>query len=474
MQASPVHTSDPTELLADALRQKAGGFVELRYHKKRSRALAVEKGRVETAQITEHTGVGVRVLEDGTWGFASTDRVELGAILAAIDQARAAARSSARARTERTGELPPLALARGRFESPGVDELAGRPLEETLALVLRMEEKARASSSSIQSAAATYTDVFEEKGIVTSDGARAWTRLVRPEFRIAAVAQKDGEIQRGAESVGVTGGWECLFRAASAEALADKAASRAVDLLRAGYPEGGRTRVLLSPSLVGLLTHEAVGHTVEADFVLAGSVAAGKLGQRVASEHVTLCDSGTSEYHDGAGGTILVDDEGVTARKTEIIKNGVLTSYLHDRESAARFGVAPTGSARAWEYDNEPLIRMRNTYIAPGDAGLDEMIAAIGDGYLLDGAANGQADANGEFMFGTREAYKITNGKKGPLLRGVNISGQAFEVLKSVDRVGRDFKWDLGSGHCGKGQPAKVDAGGPWLSCEVVLGGRRS
>ena len=207
---------------------------------------------------------------------------------------------------------------------------------------------------------------------------------------------------------------------------------------------------------------------------LAGSVAAGKLGQRVASEHVTLCDSGTSEYHDGAGGTILVDDEGVTARKTEIIKQGVLTSYLHDRESAARFGVAPTGSARAWEYDNEPLIRMRNTYIAPGDAGLDEMIAAIGDGYLLDGAANGQADANGEFMFGTREAYKITNGRKGPLLRGVNISGQAFEVLKSVDRVGRDFKWDLGSGHCGKGQPAKVDAGGPWLSCEVVLGGRRS
>lgn len=474
MEARRANTFDPTELLSEALRKKSGGFVELRYHKKRSRALAVEKGRVETAQITEHTGVGVRVLEDGTWGFASTDRVELGAVCDAIDQARAAARSSARARTERTAQLPPFALARGRFESPGVDELADRPLEETLALVLRMEEKARGSSTSIQSAAATYTDVFEEKGIVTSDGARAWTRLVRPEFRIAAVAQKDGEIQRGSESVGVTGGWECLFRAASAEALADKAASRAVDLLGAGYPEGGRTKVLLSPSLVGLLTHEAVGHTVEADFVLAGSVAAGKLGQRVGSEHVTLCDSGASEYHDGAGGTILVDDEGVPTQKTVIIKDGILTSYLHDRESAARFGVAPTGSARAWEYDNEPLIRMRNTYIAPGDAGLDELVADTRDGYLLDGAANGQADANGEFMFGTREAYKITNGKKGPLLRGVNISGQAFEVLKSVDRVGRDFKWDLGSGHCGKGQPAKVDAGGPWLSCEVVLGGRRS
>lgn len=469
-----MNQTDPTDLLSRALERNSGGFVELRFHRKRSRAVAVEKGRVETAQITEHTGVGVRVLEQGTWGFASTDRVEQASVERAIDQARAAARSSSSARKERTPELPRSNLARGRFESPGVQELADRPLAETLELVLRMEEKARASSSSIQSAASAYSEVFEEKGIVTSDGAKAWTRLVRPEFRISAVAQKDGEIQRGSEAIGATGGWDCLFRAASAEALAEKAAARAVDLLRAGYPEGGRTKVLLSPSLVGLLTHEAVGHTVEADFVLAGSVAAGKLGQRVGSELVTLADSGRSEFQLGAGGTLNVDDEGVATQNTLIIKDGLLVGYLHDRESAARFGVQPTGNARAWEYDDEPLIRMRNTYIAPGQSTLEELIAAIDDGYLLDGAANGQADSNGEFMFGTREAYRIVKGKKGALLRGVNISGQAFDVLRSVDGVGRDFIWDLGSGHCGKGQPAKVDAGGPWLSCEVVLGGRQS
>jgi TldD protein len=231
-------------------------------------------------------------------------------------------------------------------------------------------------------------------------------------------------------------------------------------------------RVLLSPGLVGLLTHEAVGHTVEADFVQAGSVAAGKIGTRVASERVTLADSGASELLPGAGGTLAVDDEGVPAGKAVIIRDGILVSYLHDRESAARFGVAPTGNARAWEYEHAPLIRMRNTYVAPGDGDLAEMIASIDDGYLLDGAANGQADSNGEFMFGTREAYRITKGKKGPLLRGVNLSGQAFEVLRSVERVGKDFVWDLGAGHCGKGQPAKVDAGGPWILCTVVLGGR--
>ncbi len=464
--------SDPTDLLQEVLSGIDEDFVELRFHKKRTRSLSVEKGRVDQAKISEHTGVGVRVLTGGSWGFASTDRVDAETIKRSVEGARRAARASAAQKRDKAAPLPATELARGRFEAPGTSELAGRPIEESLGMVLRLEEQARNSSSAIQSAGCSYTEVFEEKGIVTTDGAKAWTQLVRPEFRIMAVAQRDGEIQRGSEAVGVTGGWDCLFRNATAEALTDKAAKLAVDLLGAGYPDGGRKRVLLSPSLVGLLTHEAVGHTVEADFVMSGSVAAGKLGTRVASDLVTLCDSGASEYYDGAGGTLLVDDEGVATQNTTIIRNGVLENYLHDRASAAHFEVAPTGNARAWEYDDEPLIRMRNTYIAPGDATLEEMIADIEDGFLLDGPANGQADSNGEFMFGTREAYRIVNGKKGELMRGVNISGAAFDVLKTVDRVGADFVWDLGSGHCGKGQPAKVDAGGPWLSCEVIVGGR--
>jgi TldD protein len=463
---------DPTDLLCEALRGKEGGFVELRFHRKRSRGVAVEKGRVDTAQSSEHTGVGVRVHESGTWGFASTDEAELGSIRRAIDQARSAARAGAGARKEHSVPLAPTTLARGRFESPGVAEAAGRTTESLLELALATEAATRGASSSIASASTSYSEVFEEKGIVTSDGAKAWTRLVRPEFRVVAVAQKAGDMQRGAELVGVTGGWECLFRQKSAAELSESAARQAVDLLDAGYPEGGRVRVLLSPAIVGLLTHEAIGHTVEADFVAAGSCAAGKLGQRVASELVTLCDSGASEFHDGAGGTLAVDDEGVPTRRTTIIREGLLSSYLHDRESAAKFGVEPTGNARAWEYDNEPLIRMRNTYIAPGTSTLEELIAAIDEGYLLEGAANGQADSNGEFMFGTRLAWRIEKGKKTKLLRGVNISGQAFEVLSSVDGVGAEFRWDLGSGHCGKGQPAKVDAGGPWLSCRVLVGGR--
>ena len=152
--------------------------------------------------------------------------------------------------------------------------------------------------------------------------------------------------------------------------------------------------------------------------------------------------------------------------------DGVLRSYLHNRETAAKFGVAPTGNARAYEYDNEPLGRRRNTYVEPGETPLEKMIGELDDGYLLVGAKNGQADANAEFMFVVGEVYPVKNGKLGPLHRGTTITGNAFEVLSSVDAVGDAFAWELGSGFCGKGQPAKVDAGGPHLRCTVTMAGK--
>jgi TldD protein len=341
-------------------------------------------------------------------------------------------------------------------------------------MAAELEKRVRASSPAIRSAACGYNEIYEEKCIVTSDGAAASFRVVRPELRVQAIAEKNGELSTGFEAVGATGGWQCLFRNGTGEYFAEKAARTATDLLSARTPEGGRATVILAPSIVGLLVHEAIGHTVEADFVQAGSVAAGKIGQRVASDLVTIADSGASEFYTGAGGTIPIDDEGVLTGRTEIIRGGILVSYLHNRESAAQFGVEPTGNARAWEYSDQPLIRMRNTYLAPGAISLEEMIASTKDGYLLEGPRNGQADSSGEFMFGVQEARRIHDGKLGDLVRGVVISGIAFDVLKTVDAVSDSFKWDLGSGYCGKGQPAKVDAGGPYVRCEVLLGGEQS
>ena len=464
--------SEPLEVLSQAL-AATDGFVELRYHDKSTRTVSVEKAKVESTGYIRRSGVGVRVLEQGRWGLASTGRLEAAAVGRAIDRARSAARAGADRPAEELTRLPEVELARGEFDQPGIDEAANRSLEERIAMTSGLEAHMRRAGQRVSSALCSYNEIFEHKAIVTSDGARASFRLVRPELRLQAVAERDGQLSPGFESVGVTGGWDCLFSPDSGERLAEKAARTATDLLSAKHPEGGKATVILAPSIVGLLVHEAIGHTTEADFVQAGSVAAGKLGQRVASELVTLADSGNSEFYAGAGGTIPVDDEGVVAGRTTIIEQGILVSYLHNRQSAAKFGVAPTGNARAWEYSDEPLIRMRNTYLEPGKSSLEEMIATTENGYLLDGPRNGQADATGEFMFAVQEARRIRRGKLGELVRGVTISGIAFDVMATVDAVSDVFRWDLGSGYCGKGQPAKVDAGGPYVRCRATIGGQQ-
>ncbi|HEY1097367.1 MAG TPA: TldD/PmbA family protein [Myxococcota bacterium] len=449
-----------------------GPWLELRLHDRRTRSITVEDGRTEAARAVRHCGVGVRAFFDGAWGFASTSVLTLPAIERAIAQATAAATAAAKGKKRGGKKLTqPAAVPwqNGTYVSPGLEPLHSRSLADKIDLVMQTAVAARKAGARITSASATYSEIVDEKFIVTADGARIHILDDKPELRVNVVAGRDGELQSCTEASGKTGGFGDLFMRRTAQQMADKAAQTATDLLSAPGVEGGRQKVILAPDVVGLLVHEAIGHTVEADFVLAGSAAAGKLGHKVASDLVTLCDSGHSEYEAGAGGIVLVDDEGVPARKVTIIERGVLKSYLHNRETAEHFGVEPTGNARAFEYDNEPLIRMRNTYIEPGITPLPAMIEGVDDGWLLAGAKNGQADANAEFMFVVGEAYPIKNGKLGPLHKGTTITGDAFDVLRSVDAVGDAFCWDLGSGYCGKGQPAKVDAGGPHIRCTATL-----
>jgi TldD protein len=448
-------------------------WTELRVHDRRALEITVRKGVLESAAFRKIAGVGVRVLVDGTWGFSSTARLDRGAILEAVADARSAAAATSGGRATRVERLQDCALAVGEFRSGDAADIAAHATEEKTALVVDTEKRLRQASPSIRSATCRYTEIVDEKWIVSTDGADAHIEDAKLEFMASAVAAKGDDMTVCYKGTGVTGGWDDLFAVWTPGRVIEHVAKTAVDLLAAPHAPGGAATVILNPELVGLLAHEAIGHTVEADFVLSGSAASGKLGQRVASDLVTLADAGPAVIGaPSAGGIVLVDDEGVPAGKTVIIDHGVLRSYLHDRESAAIFGVAPTGNARAWQYDDEPIIRMRNTYLEPGASSLEEMVASVKDGFLLAGAGSGQADANAEFMFGVQEAYEIKDGRLGRLLRGATISGDAFEVLHGVDMVSLGFEWAIGSGHCGKGQPAKVDGGGPHVRTRVLVGGR--
>lgn len=454
-----------------ALVARAPHWVEVRYHKRFSQGLQVTKGLVKQARATTTSGIGLRVLVDGAWGFSATSTFTDKSLDQMLKRAIEGAKSISQLKKAKVTLSPSKNLAKGMFSLPGYAELLKMPLEAKLDSVLKTEDTTRKQSKLIRNSTCAYQELFEDKIILTTDGADAISQLARNEIRLSAVAEKNGSLSEGHETTGKTGSWECLFKGHSLNQMSETAAKLATDLLEAKRAPGGLKTLILSPGMVGLLCHEAIGHTVEADFVLSGSVAKGKLGTKVASSLVTLCDSGVIKSTPNGGGDLLVDDEGILTQRTEIIKNGVLNSYLHNRESAALFGVEPTGNARAWLYNDEPLIRMRNTYLEPGEMSLDEMIASTQDGYLLDGPLGGQADATGEFMFGAQKVQRIENGKIVETLKGATISGQAFEVLSTVDAVSKEFALDLGSGYCGKGQPAKVDAGGPWIRCKALIGG---
>src|SRR5690606_5047670 len=217
------------------------------------------------------------------------------------------------------------------------------------------------------------------------------------------------------------------------------------------YAAAGVKTCVLAPELTGILAHEAIGHTCEADLVLGGSVVGPKLGQLVASPLVSLVDFAHTALGETCPVPIFVDDEGTKATDAVLIDHGILKGFLHNKESARHFQVPPTGNARAYRFSDEPLIRMRNTAILPGKASLEEIIASLDDGYYLIRPSNGQADATSEFMFGVTLGYEVKNGKLGRAIKDTTISGLAFQVLQTVSAVSQEFKW-LNGGMCGKKQ----------------------
>ncbi len=457
------------DILKKAMGEAKADYVELRFHERESLSISVSGKEVDQAVSSSSRGTGIRVLYRGAWGFGSTNFMGYEDILETLRRAEVSAKVASENRKELVKGIAEGRAATGLFTANVTGNLSNISTETKIGVVL--DAAHRAEGDGIVTTRSLYREILDHKIIVSSIGAEAEIYDSKPEFMVSAIAKEEGVMVSGRESVGVTGGWGELFKVHSPEDMADSAREKAIRLSKAKVITGGKSTVILDQGLVGLISHEAIGHTTEADFVLSGSAAAGMVGKEVASPLVTLVDSGVSAIAGTAAGSIPVDDEGTLTQEAVIIENGVMKGYMHNRETAHIFGVEPTGNARAYEYTDEPIIRMRNTFILPGDMTLEEMLEGVKEGYLLKGAGSGQADANAEFMFDVQEAYKITNGEVGELFRGASISGNAFEVLKAVDAVGRDFAYDMGAGYCGKGQPAKVDGGGGPIRTIVTIGG---
>jgi TldD protein len=447
-------------LLERALRN-GGDFADLYVERRSTFSLALDDRRVERAQSGQETGASVRVVAGDSTYFAHVDG------LVQSDLERLADEVSAAVRLETTTARPLRALAVGppqTIETPPQSVPADRKAQ----LLRECDERARAAGDAVTQVAASYNEARREVQVANSDGLLAGDDRTRVRLGAQVVARRGDRVESGMESLAGHAGFE-LFDTDPA-AVADEAARRALTMLDARPAPAGPMPVVVGNGFGGVLFHEATGHGLESDAVQKhASVYEGRIGDRLAAPIVTAYDDGTMPHE---WGTDAIDDEGTPCQATRVIDEGRLCVFLYDLLRARREGRESTGNGRRQSFRHLPIPRMTNTYIAPGDATREEIIAGVDRGLYAVSFAGGQVEpATGDFVFGISEGYLIEGGRVTAPVRGATLIGNGIEALSRIDAVGDDLA--MKSGFCGKdGQQVPVGTGQPTVRIsEMTVGG---
>ena len=456
---------DILDKIVDYGRSLDAEYVEVRVQKLFKTLLTTKDGTVEGAKEGTESGAGVRVLVNGAWGFVSLGKLEPKMLTGAVDEAIRLAKAASH-HVKSPVKLAEVKTIEDRVVANSRKKPQDVSMEKKIENILMMDKSAFECDNRIKSCTISYLDVTGKSYFVNSDGTYIEQDKLYVWSRILASARENSIFASAREEIGSTAGYE-VFDIETPEKVGNMVAKRAVEQLNAKTPKGGSFPVVISPNVVGVFIHEAMGHLAEADLTLAGSALYDKIGKQIASDVVTVYDDGTIE---GAFGSFKYDDEGVRTQKTALIEKGTLTGLMQNRETAKKLAMDPTGNARAEDFRFEPIIRMRNTYLESGDHSFEELIKDIDFGYYLKSFRGGQANLDGTFQVGIQEAYEIIRGKLGDAVRSASISGNTLETLRKVNAIGKDF--ELWPGRCGKGQTAFICDGGPHIRVgEMTIGG---
>lgn len=457
---------DVAKQAVEAARSAGADYSDARAGTDEIETLTVRNQQMEGIDHTRSSGIGIRVLVDGRWGFASTARLDDGEIARTAKLAVEIARASSRLPGEPV-DLAPVEPAVAVWHSPMQEDPFNVPLEEKVALL--MEASRRTQGVQGIAFAEASLDLFRRRTCFAStDGAATDQTIVNSGGGIEATAIGDGELQRRSFPNSFRGhlgaaGWEHI-RTLGLVDEAERTGTEAVELLNAKECPGERTTLVLDSGQMVLQIHESVGHAVELDRVLgmeesyAGSSFVrpddrGKL--RYGSELVSITADASLR---GAIGSFAYDDEGVPASSTPIIANGVFENFLSSRETAPAIGEGSNGTARADGWAHFPLIRMTNISLEPGEGSLADIIGDTKDGVFMATNTSWSIDDHRiNFQFGCEIAWRIRNGKLAEMYRNPTYTGITPEFWRSCDAVAGREEWTVwGTPNCGKGQPGQV------------------
>ncbi|HXU91973.1 MAG TPA: metalloprotease TldD [Methylomirabilota bacterium] len=454
------------QLLGDNLARRvddADIYLEYRVNEE----LVLEENVVKKASRHVSQGAGVRAQAGTRTGYAHTDDISIQNLTEAARQARAIA--------DRAGQSGTLAVG-GRGRPHDLYALAEPPIVTELArkveLLRRVDAACRAADTRVKQVIVSLASEEVVMLIATASGftvgdVRPLTRL-----NVTAIAEDGGKREIGAFGGGGRVPFDFYLESDRWKRFASEAARQAALKLAAVDAPAGAMTVVLGPGWPGILLHEAIGHGLEGDFNRKGvSAFAGRIGEKVASELVTVVDDGTMANRRGS---LNVDDEGTPTGRTVLIEDGILRGYLQDRLNARLMGMRPTGNGRRESFAHPPLPRMTNTFMLAGRDNPEDILRSVDRGLYAVSFGGGQVDiTSGKFVFSASEAYLIEDGKVTRPVKGATLIGNGPDALTRVSRVGHDLALDEGVGTCGKdGQSVPVGVGLPTIRLDgMTVGG---
>jgi len=453
----------------------AGDYADLYWEETRTQGLRWEEGKLERLTNSQECGAGLRYQVGDETRYASADDPD----------------------EEEIGQLSKVLLLPSPRRKPGPSGFANDAGSRLTTAGMTAEKKsyrptilkppatippsdkinllnrchAAASLNHVRQISISYGEIDKHIRIWTSEGRMTEEWRTGLTFSISVVAEKDGLLQTAYDAVSGTAGFE-FFDKMDVIALSKRVAERAVLRLSAPAAPLGEMPIIIAAEAGGTLIHEALGHPLEADAVQKGvsPMYIGTVGKVVGNEKVSVLEDPTME---GQRGFYAFDDEGVSAERVVLIDHGVHKTYLYDRQTAKKAGVASNGHGRRESFRHRPIPRMANTFVAPGKDDPKMILRSVENGLLVTKMGGGQVEpATGDFVFEVEEGFLIKDGKVGSLIRSANLLGNGPQVLKAIDLVGSDMGWSVGT--CGKdGQGAPVSDGLPTLRIPqgVVVGG---
>lgn len=463
LEAFGVSEADARKVMSRAL-CNGGDFCDLFFQDQRVNNLGLEDHAVNRASATVDRGLGVRVVRGVETGYAFTESLDLPSMMQAAEVAAAVASGA--------GRDAPAAFKVGRGPDfyPVQQPWARVSTEKKVALLMQLEAMTLKRDRRITKVNITYRDEEGSVVVMDSEGRLFTDQQPMVVCYMSCVGEDKGRRESNYYGLAARAGFEFL----SPERLrrvAEETARRTLVLFEAVPGPVGELPVVLGPGSSGILLHEAIGHGMEADFARKKTtIYTDRVGKRIAPEFVTIVDDGTNP---NLRGSINLDDEGGTSRRTVLVEKGVLRTFMHDRISAAEMKVEPTGNGRRQSFRHMVIPRMRNTYMLAGPHDPNEIIASVKKGIYAEHFMNGEVNIGaGDYTFYIKNGYLIEDGKLGRPIKDVNIIGNGPESLERVTMVGTDFKLDDGGWTCGKrGQGVPVGLGLPTVKVSAITVG---